>query len=55
MDITMSLSRRLSHRLSQRQSLSLSRRKLQVRPWQMLSGQAAEPETVAASENAPAP
>ncbi len=50
MDITMSLSRRLS----QRQSLSLRRRKHQVRPWQMLSGQATEPETVPASENAPA-
>ena len=51
MDITMSL----SHRLSRRQSLSLRRRKHQVRPWQMLSGQATKPETVPAYENAPAP
>lgn len=46
MDITIRI--RLSHRLS------LRRRKHQVRPWQMLSGQATEPETVPEYENAPA-
>ena len=49
MDITMRI--RPSHRMSP----CHRRRKLQVRPWQMLSGQATEPDTVPASENAPAP
>lgn len=55
MDIAMRLG--LSHRLSHRLSPCLRRRmrEHQVCPWQMLSGQATEPEIVPAPENAPAP